>query len=103
MGEAPSDAAEKALWKEQRAAVRRILMDHWDPIGVRGLIDDIPEAATEYDAYVGGVASMLRSGAPIASIETELRSIVTERMGMTNARVDYPTLLRKLAELNIGD
>ena len=35
--------------------VREILMREWDPIGVA----DIPEAADEYDSYVGEVYVML--------------------------------------------
>ena len=35
--------------RENRARVREVLMQEWDPIGVR----DTPEAQDEYDRYVG--------------------------------------------------
>jgi hypothetical protein len=41
--------------RESRARVREILMREWDPIGVSG----VPEAADEYDRYVGTVYVML--------------------------------------------
>jgi hypothetical protein len=40
-------------------------MDEWDPIHVRG----VPEAADEYDAYLGQIASRLREGACSSSHE----------------------------------
>ena len=47
------------MWWKRRggSGIRRLLMEEWDPIGVKG----IPEAADEYDSYRGAVAGMLRS------------------------------------------
>jgi hypothetical protein len=42
------------LWN----AVRHILMSEWDPKGV----SDTPEAADEYDGYVGAVCVMSVAG-----------------------------------------
>ncbi len=41
--------------RENRARVREVLMQEWDPIGVR----DVPQAQDEYDDYVGEVYVML--------------------------------------------
>jgi hypothetical protein len=41
--------------RENRARVREVLMQEWDPIGVR----DAPHAQDEYDRYVGQVYVML--------------------------------------------
>jgi len=41
--------------RENRARVREILMRDWDPIGV----SRVPEAADEYDRYVGKVRDAL--------------------------------------------
>jgi hypothetical protein len=66
-------------WKERGGrGVRRLLMDEWDPIGVCG----IPEAADEYDAYVGVVGRMLHEGATADEIETYLRGIREDHMGL---------------------
>jgi hypothetical protein len=54
------DLAESHMWWKRRGAreLRRILMEEWDPISVRG----IPEAADKYDGYLGPLASRLREG-----------------------------------------
>jgi hypothetical protein len=55
------------MWWKRRGGggVRRLLMEDWDPIGVEG----IPEAADEYDSYVGVVGQMLRDGATPDEVE----------------------------------
>lgn len=46
-------------WKRSGAPdLRRILMEEWDPIGVRG----VPEAADEYDSYLPQIGSRLHDG-----------------------------------------
>jgi len=56
-------------------------MTEWDPIGV----NDTPEAADEYDLYIGGVYELLAKGAPQSSVEDHLRRIEVERMEMVDA------------------
>jgi hypothetical protein len=66
-------------WKERGGSgVRRLLMDEWDPIGVQ----QWPEAADEYDSYVGVVGRMLHEGATAAEIEKYLTGIREEYMGL---------------------
>jgi hypothetical protein len=60
------------------AAVRRILMAEWDPIGV----DGIPEAADEYDSYVGVVGQMLRDGTTDEELARYLADIRENYMGL---------------------
>jgi hypothetical protein len=68
------------IWWKRRggAGIRRILMDEWDPIGVKG----IPEAADEYDSYGGGVARMLREGTTRDELAAYLTDIRENRMGL---------------------
>lgn len=70
--------------KHQRAgeiqqAIRKVLMEHWDPIGVA----DIPEAQDEYDSYVGPVYRLLVSGASDAELIDYLYATETETMGLS--------------------
>ena len=46
------DMAGKEKSREIRQLIRGILMEEWDPIGAA----NIPEAADEYDSYIGGKA-----------------------------------------------
>jgi hypothetical protein len=68
------------MWWKRRggAGVRRLLMAEWDPIGVEG----IPEAADEYDSYVGVVGGMLREGAGAEAIATYLGEVLSDRMSL---------------------
>jgi hypothetical protein len=56
-------------------------MSEWDPIEV----SDTPEAAGEYDLYVGGVYELLERGASESNICAYLRDIEVDRMGMVDA------------------
>jgi hypothetical protein len=56
-------------------------MAEWDPIGV----NDVPEAADEYDSYISGVYELLEHGAFEESICAYLREIEIQSMGMVNA------------------
>jgi hypothetical protein len=53
-------------------------MDGWDPIGV----SSTPEAYDEYDAYIGPLARMLRSGADASAVAEYLADVQTKRMGL---------------------
>lgn len=57
-------------------AIKRLLLNEWDPIGVAG----ISEAVDEYDSYAMRVFTMLASGATAETIAEYLGWVVTERM-----------------------
>lgn len=67
--------------REIRQHIRRILMAEWDPIGV----GDVPEAADEYDSYIGGVYKLLELGASQDDIGNYLREIEVDRIEMVDA------------------
>src|SRR5437879_6388369 len=68
------------MWWKRRggAGIRRLLIEEWDPIGVRG----IPEAADEYDSYVGVVGQKLREGATRDELKEYLADVRENRMGV---------------------
>lgn len=68
-------------WKHQGGQeLRRLLMQEWDPIGVK----DAPEAADEYDGYRSPLMQLLRDGAAAERIADYLTT--AERgMGLTPA------------------
>lgn len=78
--------------------IGEILLREWDPIGIQ----EHPEAADEYDAYVGGVYRLLASVASAREIATHLVAIETESLGWedTDPRMLIP-LARKLLRLNV--
>ena len=71
---------DKYQFRENRCKVRQVLMEAWDPIGVR----DVPEAQDEYDAYVAKVYVMLMDGrASQQAIAAYLNHVATDRMGLS--------------------
>src|SRR2546430_16029488 len=74
------DLADWHMWWKRRGAqeLRRILMEEWDPISVRG----IPEAADEYDGYLGPLAARLREGRSADAAAEYLTEIEEDRMGL---------------------
>ncbi|MGP0072985.1 MAG: hypothetical protein ACLPWF_13755 [Bryobacteraceae bacterium] len=57
-------------------------MANWDPIGV----SDTPEAADEYDFYIGGIYRLLEQGATETDMYTFLRDIEVNRMELVNEK-----------------
>lgn len=78
--DATSNGRNKYQSRENRAKVRQVLMDSWDPIGVR----EVPEAQDEYDAYVGRVYVMLMDEkASAEEIADWLYAVATGHMGLS--------------------
>ena len=72
---------DKETSRKVRSQIRAILMAKWDPIGV----NEVAEAADEYDSYIGGVYELLERGASEESIRAYLREIEIRSMEMVNA------------------
>lgn len=72
---------DKEMSREVRLQIRTVLTSKWDPIGV----SDVPEAADEYDSYIGGVYELLERGASEEGIRAYLQNIEIEAMEMVNA------------------
>ena|SRR5579862_1273833 len=65
--------------REDRLIIRDILMDKWDPIGVKHLTG----AEDEYDAYAGAIyVKLLNERASQDILEKYLLNTATEHMGM---------------------
>jgi hypothetical protein len=86
---------EKYESRRTRVAIRHVLMDVWDPIGIK----EEPNAQDEYDGYLGGVYELLVSGASDESIEDYLWRIVTERMELTAKKSDMANTVKALRQI----
>jgi hypothetical protein len=67
---------DKERSREIREQIRRILLEHWDPIGIK----DEPRAQDEYDGYIGPIFILLESGAAHEQLANHLWKIVQERI-----------------------
>ena len=53
-------------------------MQQWDPIGV----NSIPEAADEYDGYIGEIYELLSAKTSEQQLASHLQKIEVDRMGL---------------------
>lgn len=69
-------AIDKYESRRIRSEIRRILLQYWDPIGIR----DEPNAQDEYDGYLGGIYELLVRDASDKEISNHLWRIIEERI-----------------------
>lgn len=67
-----------ARWRDVWHPIAEILMNDWDPIGVKG----VHAAVDEYDAYVMQLHGMLERGTTADAIVSYLQQVQTEWMEM---------------------
>lgn len=79
----PKPRIDKYESRKIRVQIRHILLEVWDPIGVK----DEPHAQDEYDGYLGDIYELLVNGARDAKIAEYLHWVVSDRMGLDSARV----------------
>ena len=88
-----TDYRERA--RHYHAAIRRILLTEWDPIGV----SHFPEAQDEYDGYVGGVYKLLITHVDRQSLFFHLWQIETDHMGLSGNRQQTEAVVDRLLQL----
>ena len=72
-----------------RVEIRHVLMNVWDPIGVR----DEPNAQDEYDCCLGSLFTLLTTNATDDQIAEYLWRQATEHMGLSlQKEAMYPTV-----------
>ena len=81
-----------------RAQIRRVLLDVWDPIGIK----DVPNAQDEYDSYIGRVYELLMGNSPDRELAEYLFAVVHDLMGLDGAKIsDMDATVRVLKEIQI--
>jgi hypothetical protein len=79
-----------------RAAIRRVFMDVWDPIGVK----DEPNAQDEYDGYLGRLFELLWASASNEELKKYLDWCV-DRMGMNSSRHSDQDVIDALRKIDL--
>ena len=69
-----------------------MLLECWDPIGIR----DEPNAQDEYDSYINGVLNLLLHGASEKEISDHLWRIIEERINIHPQRGATERTVREL-------
>lgn len=81
--------------KQYHNAIRKILMDDWDPIGIKG----IQEASDEYDSYISRIYKLLIHHESEDSIFRYLWEIETDYMELSGDRNITESVSKKLITL----
>ena len=79
--------------------VRAILLNDWDPIGIAG----VPQAADEYDRYVGHLAQMVVAGNSISDLSDHLIRMEVEDMGLGGNHARARAVAAKLRSVERDD
>lgn len=77
----PRPLIDKAESRRIRVQMRHVLLEVWDPIGVK----DEPNAQDEYDSYIGRLYELLVSRAPNSELVDYLYWAVHDAMGLDAA------------------
>lgn len=79
----PKPLIDKYESRRIRVQIRHVLLEVWDPIGVR----NEPYAQDEYDGYIGEIYELLINEASDSQIAEYLFWVVHERMGLGSAEI----------------
>ena len=71
---------EKFEYRRIQVEIRSVLMDVWDPIGIK----DVGALRDEYDGYIGRIYGLLTSSSD-EEIAAELFRIEREEMGLSDS------------------
>jgi hypothetical protein len=80
------------------ATVRWILLNEWDPIGIK----DVLEAQDEYESYLPAICGMLRSGCSSDDLHRYLYQIESEHMGLDVDTLHTSKIAKRLTGLLTG-
>ncbi len=88
---------EKNESRRIRAEIRRVLLEVWDPIGVR----DVPQAEDEYDCCLDGLFRLLTTGCTDDEITDYLLRQANDHMGLSLRRKQLYTTVAALRQIRI--
>jgi len=95
--ETSQPSIDKTESRRIRVEIRHVLLNVWDPIGVK----DEPNAQDEYDGYIGRLYELLVSKAPQSELVDYLYWAVHDNMGFDTASradmIDTAEALRLIA------
>jgi hypothetical protein len=97
--ETPKPLIDKTESRRIRVEIRHVLLNVWDPIGVRSE----PNAQDEYDGYIGRIYELLVSKAPQSELVDYLYWAVHDHMGLDAARrSDMTCTVNALRSISLG-
>jgi hypothetical protein len=92
-----SQITEKHEWRRICREIQSVLLNVWDPIGVK----NEPTAQDEYDAYVGHIFTLLTQGKTDKEIAEYLLWAVNEHIGLTGTANEALRTVRELRRIQL--
>ena len=90
---------DKATSRRIRDEIGHVLLEVWDPIGVK----DEPNAQDEYDGYVGEIFGLLSGGATDQQLTDRLLYFVNDRMGLSATAAHMLPTIRALRAIKLPE
>jgi hypothetical protein len=87
---------DKATSRRVRAQIRHVLLNVWDPIGIK----EERNAQDEYDSYLGEILGLLLRGARDEELSDRLLYFVNDRMGLEAKSEDMVPTVRALRAID---
>ncbi len=87
---------DKAKSRRVRAQIRHVLLNVWDPIGIK----EERNAQDEYDSYLGEILDLLLRGATDEELSDRLLYFVNDRMGLEAKSEDMVPTVRALRAID---
>ena len=95
----PKPIIDKAESRRIRVEMRHVLLEVWDPIGIK----DEPNAQDEYDGYIGELYDLLVSRADDSQLIEYLYSAAHDHMGLDSvSRSDMVTTVEALKKIPLA-
>ena len=89
---------DKADSRRIRVQIRHVLLEVWDPIGVK----DEPNAQDEYDGYIGGLYELLVGQGTDSELAKYLYWAAHDRMGFDTAQIrDMDETVQALRQIQL--
>ena len=90
-------AVERVEIRRITSDIRRVLLNVWDPIGVK----DEPNAQDEYDCCIGGVFQLLRNGSNEDQLADYLLERANEHMGLGMTKESMMPTAKALRQISL--
>jgi hypothetical protein len=85
-------------YEQKLGLVRKVLLNNWDPIGVK----DERSAQDEYDAYLPGILRLVDERVPVDDLAKHLTDITTLKMGLVEVEERDRAVAERLLHLPLA-
>ena len=86
-------------WQDKIEAIRAVLLESWDPIGIL----DAGGPQDEYDAYIPAILQLVERRVSVAELARHLGDIATNEMGLVDVAERDKATAERLLRLRLSE